>query len=301
MHAIDHGTHNLVASLPVRTLLRTDTLGWTSALLHECESPSRMDEPFETGSTPDPVLKLVLASSNRWFVQKGRAWQIFDATRGGLCFTRPRETHRLRWRRATDDALRMIHFYIPTGTMSAVAEEMEAPRGGWIDAADSFFEDATIAHLVMAAARAARDGASDTYAQSAATLIAYHLLSGKEAATFERQRYEHVSDRRLLRVLDFVEAHFDQPLSLETLAAEAGISRYHFATVFKRALGLTPHRHVHEVRLRSAAAMLASTQKSIIDIALSCGFASPSHFAAAFRAAHGESPTAYRARRQGSC
>jgi AraC family transcriptional regulator len=294
MNVIDDATHNVAASLPVRTLLRTDSLGWKSALLHECESPSRMDETFETGATPDPVLKLVLVSSNRWFVQKGAAWQTFDATRGGLCFTRPDETHRLRWRRTTDDALRMIHLYIPAGTISAVAEEMAAPRRGWADAADTFFEDPTIAHLVNATARAARNGASDTYAQSAATLIAYHLLSGKAAS--EPRRYEHVSDRRLLRVLEFIEAHFDQPLSLDVLAAEAGISRYHFATVFKRALGRSPHRHVHEVRLRCAATMLTSTQKSVLDVALSCGFASPSHFSAAFRAAHGESPTAYRAR-----
>lgn len=274
----------------VQTLLRTDHSGWTSALLHVCDTPARLDEVFETWGTPDPVVRLMLAS-NRVFIQKFGGWSTQDQKPGGLCFTRSNQTHRLRWRGHTDEPIRMINFYIPASTMSAVREEMDATRAN-CDGPGIFFDDANVTHLMTAAARAAREGASDLYAQSAAVLLAFHLLSGAP----ERRTYPSISDRRLLRVLDFIEAHYDEPLSLETLAAKAGISRYHFATVFKRAVGRSPHRHVQELRLRCAAAMLRSTDRSVHDIAFSCGFSSASHFSAAFRAAHGESPSDYRAR-----
>ena len=209
MDVIDGHTREAVASLPVRTLLRTDQVGWRSALVHECESPPRMDEPFETSSAPDPVLKLVLVPFNRWFIQKANGWQTYDAVRGGLCFTRANETHRLRWRRESQGALRMIHLYIPEHTLSSAAQEMETRHRGWAGSADAFFDDPVLANLVLATADAARKGASDNYAQSAATLIAYHVLSGK--ASPQRRTYPHISDRRLLRVLGFIEAHYDQP------------------------------------------------------------------------------------------
>jgi AraC family transcriptional regulator len=294
MHRISPATIEAAAAAHVRTLLRTDQSGWTSALVHDCESPPRFDEPFETQATPDPVVRLLVSASGRFFIQKSGGWSPHDLRRGGLCFTRASETHRLRWQGRSGEAIRMIHFYIPGSTMSAVREEMEAPRGHWSEGPGIFFDDATTSHLLMAAARAARQGASDVYAQSAATLVAYQLQSGGFAP--ERRTYPMISDRRLLRVLDFIEANYDRPLSLKLLAAEAGISQYHFAVLFRRAVGRTPHRHVQEVRLRCATAMLRSTDRSVLDIAFSCGFSTPAHFSAAFRTAYGESPTAYRAR-----
>ena len=188
----------------------------------------------------------------------------------------------------------MLHLYIPAQTLSVVADELGPSRRGWAEATNTFFTDGRIADLISATAQAARNGVSDLYAQSAATLIAFHLLTSRAESAL--RTYDDLSDRRLLRVLDFIEAHYDQPLSLDLLAAEAGISRYHFALVFKRSVGRSPHRYVHEVRLRCATAMLRSTEKSVFDIALSCGFASASHFAAAFRAVHGETPSAFRHR-----
>ncbi len=55
-----------------------------------------------------------------------------------------------------------------------------------------------------------------------------------------------------------------------------------------------PHRHVQHLRIQTAKAMLRDTDKTILDIALSCGFGSASHFAAAFRQRFLQSPTEYR-------
>jgi AraC family transcriptional regulator len=98
----------------------------------------------------------------------------------------------------------------------------------------------------------------------------------------------------MVRILEYIEAHLSERLDLRVLAKEAGISPFHFAALFSKAVGATPHRHVQHLRMQAAKAMLRDTDKSILDIALSCGFGSAAHFAAAFRRRFFQSPTEYR-------
>jgi AraC family transcriptional regulator len=143
---------------------------------------------------------------------------------------------------------------------------------------------------------ALRDGAPDFYAQAVAQWLAAHLLLGPSAG-FEWSRSltrERISDYRMVRVLEYVEAHLSERLDLRVLAKEAGISPFHFAALFTKAVGATPHRHVRHLRMQAAKAILRDTDKSTLDIALSCGFGSASHFAAAFRRQFLQSPTEFR-------
>src|SRR6202021_1611136 len=105
---------------------------------------------------------------------------------------------------------------------------------------------------------------------------------------------EDITEHRLVRVLEYIEAHLSDRLDLRVLAKEAGISPFHFAALFTKAVGATPHRHVQHLRMQAAKAMLRDTDKSTLDIALSCGFGSASHFAVAFRRQFLQSPTEYR-------
>jgi AraC-like DNA-binding protein len=109
---------------------------------------------------------------------------------------------------------------------------------------------------------------------------------------------EHISDYRLVRVLEYIEAHLSDRLDLRVLSTEAGISPFHFAALFTKAVGATPHQHVQHLRLEAAKAMLRDTDKSTLDIALTCGFASASHLAATFRRQFSQSPTEYRSTRR---
>ena len=122
--------------------------------------------------------------------------------------------------------------------------------------------------------------------------VVVHLLLGPSKG-FEWQWLprEHISDYRLVRVLEYIDAHLSDRLDLRVLSREAGISPFHFAALFTKAVGATPHRHVRHLRLVAAKAMLRDTDKSILDVALSCGFASASHLAAAFRRQFSKSPT----------
>lgn len=103
---------------------------------------------------------------------------------------------------------------------------------------------------------------------------------------------------QLKRVVEFIEHHLDQPLTLADMAGITGLSDYHFARMFKQATGHPPHRYVLHRRLIRARHLLTETSLNMTDIALRCGFGSSSHFSNRFRAEAGVSPTEYRAQKR---
>jgi AraC-like DNA-binding protein len=103
------------------------------------------------------------------------------------------------------------------------------------------------------------------------------------------------AERGVARTVRLIEKDPCAPLALQALAAEAGLSRFHFVRTFARVTGLTPHRYVTRARLRKAAIRLASDDARVIDVALDCGYRDVSNFNHAFRAEFGATPLAHRA------
>ena len=73
------------------------------------------------------------------------------------------------------------------------------------------------------------------------------------------------------------------PISLTDLAAVAGLSRMHFAAQFRRSTGFRPHEYVLDRRIEYARRLLVSSDLSLIEIALSAGFADQAHFSRVFK------------------
>jgi AraC-like DNA-binding protein len=92
----------------------------------------------------------------------------------------------------------------------------------------------------------------------------------------------------------FLIARAPEPLSLADAARVAGLSPFHFLRVFRRELGVTPHRFLILERLRRAQALLRETRASVTEIALAVGFGDLSHFQHTFRAHVGVTPGRYR-------
>lgn len=101
--------------------------------------------------------------------------------------------------------------------------------------------------------------------------------------------------RYLLRAKDLVDARYAEPLDVNDLAREAGLSRAHFSAEFRRAFGETPHVYLLTRRLERAAALLRTTDHTVADICMSVGLSSVGSFTTSFRRMFGLSPTAYRA------
>ncbi len=80
-----------------------------------------------------------------------------------------------------------------------------------------------------------------------------------------------------------MEANIEEPISLEDLSQYVGISRRQLERLFRKYLDCVPTRFYMNIRLKNARLLLLQTNKSIIDIALACGFVSAPHFSKCYR------------------
>src|SRR6201985_967211 len=102
--------------------------------------------------------------------------------------------------------------------------------------------------------------------------------------------------RHLVRARDLADARYSEPLGVDDMARAAGLSRAHFSREFRAAFGESPHAYLLTRRLERAAALLRSTDRSVIDICLSVGLSSVGSFTTSFTQTFGVSPMAYRAK-----
>ncbi len=98
-----------------------------------------------------------------------------------------------------------------------------------------------------------------------------------------RQRTPGTERRRVADVIDFVEAHLEEPLSLARLAGLIGLTPLGLLRAFRAHLGTTPHAYVRERRAAHARALLARTKLPIAEVALCCGFSSQAHLTSTMR------------------
>ncbi len=100
--------------------------------------------------------------------------------------------------------------------------------------------------------------------------------------------------RRLHQARDFAAASFDQPLTLDDMAAVACLSPNHFLRSLRDLFGQTPHQYLTQQRVQRARKLLQTTDASILEICIAVGFASASSFSSLFRRHVGVSPQDYR-------
>jgi AraC family transcriptional regulator len=136
---------------------------------------------------------------------------------------------------------------------------------------------------------------SKLYIESLSNVLAVHLIRQYTAAKPNLPIYEGgLPQRQLMQILDYIHAHLDQDIKLSDLAALLDISQFHFSHLFKQALGTSPYQYLMQQRIERAKQLL-KTERSIMEIALECGFNSHSHLSKQFRQLTGMTPTAYRA------
>ena len=99
---------------------------------------------------------------------------------------------------------------------------------------------------------------------------------------------------RLRRIRELVHAKLADDLSLDEMAQSVGLSTAHFARMFRKSTGPTPHQFVLRQRVERAKAMLRAPGTRVLAVAVACGFKTQQHFARVFCDVCGVSPTQYR-------
>ena len=95
---------------------------------------------------------------------------------------------------------------------------------------------------------------------------------------------------KLVGIIEKMEANLEDPLSPSLLAKQSGLSTRQLERLFRRYLDRSPKRYYLELRLKKARSLLLQTDMSVINVALACGFSSPSHFSKCYRAFYGRTP-----------
>ena len=131
------------------------------------------------------------------------------------------------------------------------------------------------------------------FADSLASALAVRLVALQSPSRIAPARA--LPAWRLRHVIDYIDAHLDQDLTLAELAAVAGFSPSHFKALVRQATGTPVHRFVLERRVERARLHLLEGRLSVTEVALETGFAHPSHMARWMRRLLGLSPSQVRA------
>ncbi|GIX31028.1 MAG: MmsAB operon regulatory protein [Porticoccaceae bacterium] len=119
------------------------------------------------------------------------------------------------------------------------------------------------------------------------------LLTGL-AVSLERARSHRRRDFDLRAVQAFMLQNLDKRLDLETLARQAGLSRYHFARRYREAAGQPPIRHLIRMRMEYARYLLETSDSTLAEVAAKVGLDDPLYFSRQFKQVFGVSPAGYR-------
>jgi AraC family transcriptional regulator len=268
---------------------------WHSVYLRHDRSEGASDE-YETVPTPDLKLVVVLKGQCELAAFAGGRARVAQRRVGSTGMTAGGEGSRLRWiSGGPDRSFESGHLYLPQPFILAAADHYRRTANASPDAplTSLGFDDPALAAIVGAMVRAMHASAPDLYAETAAQWLAVHLLAQtspwRQRITDGRHAGD-LSDVRLVRVIDFTQGNLSRPLSLDELAGEAGISKFHFGRLFRRRTGETPLGYLTRLRLEAACRLLASTDLAIGHVAAACGYSQPSNFDAAFRRRYGRTP-----------
>ncbi len=105
---------------------------------------------------------------------------------------------------------------------------------------------------------------------------------------------ERAATRESAAVKWYLDAHFKENITLDTLAQVARVNKYHMAHLFKEEYGISPIRYLNNKRIEESKQLLRSTDLSLSFIAQNLGFSSASYFSQSFRRHEGISPIVYR-------
>jgi AraC family transcriptional regulator len=273
--------------------------GWEELVAQAFHEPME----FEGWMTPAmPDISLILFTGGAMRLEQRHVngpWKALYLRQGDLILRPGTGTsYELRWKSLSSVPTQTLHLHLSKDLLARAAEEV----GGYDLARLSLeertgFQDPLLTQIGLALWRELeqRSPAGKLYAQTSAQMLAIHLLryytSGGGVIKEPSQGLTH---QQMRRVMDFVQDHLGQDLSLEALAQQADFSSYHFARLFRQTTGESPHQFVLRQRIERALRLLKERDVPLARVAVESGFANQSHLTQVFKRHLGLTPRAYR-------
>jgi AraC family transcriptional regulator len=291
--------------LPTTPILSSRSMGWNQLTVRAYNEPADLDETFFPGG---PDIYLVLVTSGYVRVDERRIdgpWVSYPIHTGDW-FLSPAggEPYALRWQSLSSEPLTTLHIHLNADIFFRSLQQLEKRDPVRVQVQElTGFQDPLLTSVALSLQQELQQPASSImvgqlYAETAAQMLSVHLLrdytTGDVAIPELRQK---LSSQQLRRLSDFILAHLNEDLSLEMLGQQVGFSPYHFARLFRRSTGESPHQFVMRKRLEAARRLLKETDTPIAQIASQIGFPQQSHFTHTFKRYTGTTPLNYRQKR----
>jgi AraC family transcriptional regulator, glycine betaine-responsive activator len=104
-----------------------------------------------------------------------------------------------------------------------------------------------------------------------------------------------VEDRRIVHAVALMEQNVERPIPVKTIASLAGISPRTFERMWSKQFNVRPSQFYLELRLKAAQKLIRESMLSLLDIAMQCGFSSPSHLGRCYKQFFNRTPGQERA------
>jgi AraC family transcriptional regulator len=173
----------------------------------------------------------------------------------------------------------------------AEATEMDTEQ---LDLVNHFAkQDLQLQHIAMLLLAELRSNGimGKLYVESLSQALVIHLLRHySEIVQIITPENRSLTYSQLQQAIDYIHTNLNRDLSLAELASVINISPTYFASLFKQAMGISPHQYVIQQRVKRAEVMLKRTDLAIADIALQVGFSSQSHLTQHFKRVTGMTP-----------
>jgi AraC family transcriptional regulator len=259
--------------------------GDSASLYYACQAPISWSEQ-QHAEAEVMVLYAPAVCRLRWR-NGSEAWKEMILKGPAVCLLPPRLTHRLQWEREAELIalyLRPVLFKRLNGGIAAL-NAWDEPTS--FAAGDLFVWPffAALRHLLRLEARLDR-----AYIDALGTLVAGNLTLSLWAMPGVKDSETTFSHQKLKAVTDYIQANLAQSVQVQDLAKQVGLSRKHFAEVFKNSLGLSPHEYLTRCRVLRAQDLLASGEHRIREVAEAAGFCDQSHLTRQFKKLLGYSP-----------
>ncbi|MEZ5931956.1 MAG: AraC family transcriptional regulator [Alphaproteobacteria bacterium] len=277
--------------VPGEILSKSDDLGWQGVGLRayaykgqDVEVPAMRDfmlVAYRIGVTP----------MQRRFDGK---WSQTTCGPGAVSLlTRSQKSH-WHWTEDVD----VTHVYLTQAFVAGIASEVTGRPVQNVALADVLRTDDPVMTMAMnaIAAEARAEGLGGAlYVDSIARQLVIHLLRNYATVTLR----EEIAAGRLTapqqsRLLEFIEAHLQDAITLDAMAAELNLGACTFARQVKRTFGVAPYAFVLERRLERARHLLAETAMATKEIAAACGFSDQAHLTRLFSRCYDTTPATYR-------
>jgi AraC family transcriptional regulator len=232
--------------------------------------------------------------------EDNQPWITHRIKQGSFFLTSGGAPYDVRWQAMTPEPFEAMFVFIELPLLQRALEEVFGTDATHARLRDvSGLTDVVLVSLMdQLRNELMRPQASALFVEGLAQMIAIHLARNYgETVEESRGASPSLPGYKLRQLTDWMAEHVAEEFSLDRLAAQAGLSKFHFQRLFKSAVGVSPSRYHINLRMNEARRLLRETKMSVVDVALEVGYTNPSHFAQLFRRETGLSPSDYRRQR----